>query len=85
MIAHTFHANIRTALCCLVALAGLVNCSISDAQTNLQLERIANGFLRPVFATEAPGEPGQLYVIEQHTGRIRILNTETVPSTGLLF
>jgi glucose/arabinose dehydrogenase len=49
----------------------------ADAQTNLQLERLSNAFVRPVFATEAPGEPGSLYVIEQHTGRIRILNTTT--------
>ena len=85
MIARTFQVTIRTAVGCLIALAGLANCTLSDAQTNLQLERIATGFSRPVFATEAPGEPDRLYVIEQHTGRIRILNTETGAIDGTPF
>jgi Ca2+-binding RTX toxin-like protein len=34
-------------------------------------------FSRPVFATSAPGDPDRLYVVEQHTGRIRILDTIT--------
>lgn len=34
-------------------------------------------FSQPVFATSAPGEPDRLYVAEQHTGRILILDTAT--------
>jgi glucose/arabinose dehydrogenase len=34
-------------------------------------------FDRPVFATSAPGDPDRLHVVEQHVGRIRILDTET--------
>jgi glucose/arabinose dehydrogenase len=34
-------------------------------------------FSRPVFATSAPGSPDRLYVVEQHTGRVRILDTLT--------
>lgn len=34
-------------------------------------------FSRPVFAASAPGDPDRLYVVEQHTGRIRILDTAT--------
>lgn len=59
--------------------------TVADAQTNLQLVRLSNGFSRPVFATEAPGEPGSLYVIEQHTGRIRILDTDTGEINGTPF
>jgi len=78
MIARTFNANIRiAALYCISCLTALAQGNIANAQTNLQLERVATGFSRPVFAAEAPGEPGRLYVIEQHTGRIRILNTDT--------
>lgn len=86
MIAPTINLNVRAATRCIVFLAGLFSCAVSNAQTNLQLERVANGFSRPVFATEAPGEPGRLYVIEQHTGRIRILNTDTgtIDSTPFL-
>jgi glucose/arabinose dehydrogenase len=32
-------------------------------------------FTRPVFASSAPGEPDRLYVVEQHTGRILVLDT----------
>ena len=32
-------------------------------------------FSRPVFATAAPGDPDRLYVVEQHSGQIRILDT----------
>ena len=75
----------RTVVCCFAVLSVSVTSSFSAAQTNLQLERIANSFSRPVFATEAPGEPGSLYVVEQHTGRIRILNTDTGQINGTPF
>jgi glucose/arabinose dehydrogenase len=35
------------------------------------------GFERPVFAASAPGDPDRLYVVEQHTGRILILDPRT--------
>jgi glucose/arabinose dehydrogenase len=34
-------------------------------------------FDRPIYATAAPGDPGRLYVVEQHTGRILILDIST--------
>jgi glucose/arabinose dehydrogenase len=34
----------------------------------------ARAFDRPVFAAVAPGEPGRLFVVEQHSGRILILD-----------
>ena len=34
-------------------------------------------FSRPVFTTSAPGDPDRLYVVEQHTGRIRVLEAGT--------
>jgi Ca2+-binding RTX toxin-like protein len=42
-------------------------------------------FSRPVFATSAPGDPDRLYVVEQYTGRIRILDTETGAINGTPF
>ena len=36
---------------------------------------VASGFDRPVYAASAPGDPDRLYVVEQHTGRIVILDT----------
>lgn len=36
--------------------------------------RVASGFSRPVFAVSPPGEPDRLFIIEQHTGQIKILD-----------
>ncbi len=38
---------------------------------------IESGLSRPVFAMSPPGEPDRLFVIEQHTGMIKILDLET--------
>ncbi|NJM29657.1 MAG: PQQ-dependent sugar dehydrogenase [Rhizobiales bacterium] len=38
---------------------------------------ISSAFSRPVFATSAPGDANRLYVVEAHTGQVRILNTTT--------
>ena len=48
------------------------------ASANITLTNLgARSFSNPVFATSAPGDPDRLYVVEQHTGRILILNTAT--------
>ena len=48
------------------------------ASANITLTNVgARSFSNPVFATSAPGDPDRLYVVEQHTGRILILNTAT--------
>jgi glucose/arabinose dehydrogenase len=39
--------------------------------------RIGTGFARPVFAVSPPGDGERLFVLEQHTGKIRILNLLT--------
>lgn len=48
--------------------------------------RIATGFSSPVFAASAPGDPNRLFVVEQHTGRIEILDlaTNTILPTAFL-
>ena len=38
------------------------------------VERIASGLSRPVYATTPVGDVDRLFVVEQHTGRIRIIN-----------
>lgn len=38
---------------------------------------IASGFARPVFATAPSGDTNRLFVVEQHTGKIRILRLGT--------
>jgi glucose/arabinose dehydrogenase len=39
--------------------------------------RIATGFSRPLFAVSPAGDGQRLFVLEQHTGKIRILNLLT--------
>ena len=43
----------------------------------VHLERIATGLERPVFATAPPGDDPRLFLVEQHTGRIKILALRT--------
>ncbi|MEM7453779.1 MAG: PQQ-dependent sugar dehydrogenase [Planctomycetota bacterium] len=62
---------VAMAVCMTVAMLQ----SSAVAQINeVCFERVSNGFQRPVFACSAPGDPDRLYVVEQHTGDIEILD-----------
>ena len=39
--------------------------------------RVALGLNRPVFVTAPPGDTDRLFIVEQHTGRIRILDLDS--------
>lgn len=39
--------------------------------------RVASGLSNPLFAASPPGDPDRLFIVEQHTGRIRILDLDT--------
>jgi len=39
--------------------------------------RVASGLSSPLFGASPPGDPNRLFVVEQHTGRIRILDLNT--------
>ena len=60
--------------------------SVASAQNSMSIQLISFDFDRPVFATHAPGEPDRLFVVEQHTGNIRIfdLQTQTANATPFL-
>ena len=45
--------------------------------TQLIARNVASGFARPIFATSPPGDKDRLFVVEQHTGKIRILRLAT--------
>ena len=65
------------------AVAVLALATGASARSNaLHLVRIAQ-FDAPVYATTAPGEPGNLYVAEQ-TGYIRVLSGGTIRPTVFL-
>ena len=54
--------------------------SSADANPNsgaIAAERVASGLSSPLFAASPPGDPDRLYIVEQHTGRIRILDLDT--------
>lgn len=50
----------------------------SAAATALTTVRVASGFNRPVYLTYAPGDSARLFVVEQQTGRIRIIRNDSV-------
>ncbi len=50
----------------------------SAQATALTTELVADGFSKPVYLTYAPGDSTRLFVLEQHTGRIRIIKNGTV-------
>ena len=50
------------------------------------IERIATGFSQPVFLTAPPGDTSRVFIVEQHTGAIRIvrlLNRAVLPTPFL--
>ncbi|MGA0606247.1 PQQ-dependent sugar dehydrogenase [Phenylobacterium sp. VNQ135] len=54
--------------------------SSADAEPGADLidaTRVASGLSGPLFAASPPGDPDRLFVVEQHTGRIRILDVAT--------
>lgn len=51
--------------------------SAADTQAGSHLidaTRVASGLSSPLFAASPPGDPDRLFIVEQHTGRIRILD-----------
>ena len=58
-------------------LALAATASVCTAQTPLTTERVAIGLARPVFVTAPIDDYDRLFIIEQHTGRIKILNLST--------
>jgi glucose/arabinose dehydrogenase len=51
---------------------------LAAGSANIVATRVTTvDFARPVFAAAAPGDPDRLYVVEAHTGRIRIVDTRT--------
>ncbi|MCR5877968.1 PQQ-dependent sugar dehydrogenase [Phenylobacterium sp. J367] len=44
------------------------------ATTLIDAQRVASGLSSPLFAASPPGDPDRLFIVEQQTGRIRILD-----------
>jgi glucose/arabinose dehydrogenase len=56
------------------------------AHAEVTTVRVASGLAMPVFVTAPPGDTDRLFIVEQHTGQIRILDldTETLEPTPFL-
>jgi glucose/arabinose dehydrogenase len=60
------------------ALALIAGCAASSAHAQLVgAERVASGLLRPVVVASPPGDARRLFIGEQHTGALRILDLVT--------
>jgi len=59
------------------ALAWLAPPAAHAQPVPLTATRVAVGLSRPVYVTAAPGDTSRLFIVEQHTGMIKILNLTT--------
>jgi glucose/arabinose dehydrogenase len=52
----------------------------------IDAHRVASGLSNPLFAASPPGDPNRLFVVEQNTGRIRVLdlNSEALQASPFL-
>ncbi|MCA9197264.1 MAG: PQQ-dependent sugar dehydrogenase [Planctomycetales bacterium] len=72
-----------------IALFGLTSLSLvrpANGENSIVATRIASGLDRPVFATFAPGHDDHLFIVEQHSGSIQVLdlNSLQLQATPLL-
>ncbi|MCP4189358.1 MAG: PEP-CTERM sorting domain-containing protein [Planctomycetaceae bacterium] len=55
----------------------LVSGSVSGGETIINASRVASDLSRPIFATAPTDDFGRLFIAEQHTGEVRILDLAT--------
>ena len=58
-------------------LYGFGPADVADDSGVIDVHKIPMALASPVFATAAPGDPNQLFIVEQHTGKIDILDLTT--------
>jgi glucose/arabinose dehydrogenase len=73
----------RVALLLAVVCGAVAVGGATASSSALRLVPVARGFASPVLATQAPGEPGRLYIVEQ-PGRIRIVERGRVQARPFL-
>ncbi len=71
---------------CLLFLLTLLTPMVPAVAETIGTVRVASGLSRPVFVTSPPGDTNRLFIVEQHTGRIKILDrgTGTINATPFL-
>ena len=73
----------RVALLLAVVYGAVAVGGATASSSSLRLVPVARGLASPVLATQAPGEPGRVYVVEQ-PGRIRIVERGRVRARPFL-
>lgn len=73
------HRVLASVLAVLLLSAGLGQAS------QIGTSRVASGLDRPVYVTAPPDDTDRLFIVEQHTGRIKILNLNTGLVNGTPF
>ncbi len=68
----------RSAPLAMAIMLALAIMTVSAGATALTTVRIASGLNRPVYLTYPPGDSTRLFVVEQQTGRIRIIRNNSV-------
>jgi Ca2+-binding RTX toxin-like protein len=58
-------------------LYGFGASDVAPANGAIIATRVASGLDRPLFAASPPGSPNQLFIVEQHSGQIEILDLTT--------
>ena len=53
---------------------GHSSADLTAGSSTITALRVASGLSSPVFAASPPGDPDRLFIVEQHSGRIRILD-----------
>ena len=76
------HVRFLAVMPCVLLTAALPLVLGEVAPAELAVQRVGAGFSRPVSAAAPPGDTNRLFVVEQHTGRIRILNLTTLAIEG---
>lgn len=66
------------------AFVGALAISSIASQTQLTTVQVATGFSAPLYATAAPGDRERIYVVEQATGRIRIVRGGVIQATPFI-
>jgi glucose/arabinose dehydrogenase len=66
--------KIRHSLLGCVILLGLAGFGLAQAATQIKSQRVAAGLSAPLFVCAPPGDSKRLFIVEQNTGQIRILD-----------
>ena len=73
----TQRMHIRTFLIALFIVTGDSTQICAVEPIPAQFVQVAKGFSRPVWLGQAPGNPERMFILEQHTGLVRILDLTT--------